>query len=83
MIRQLAQGKILFKTKEADISTPFYLVKNTETEMDIVVNTYSNLGGCKAIYKGKTYDVKFIKHLQMVGINVSQQYKYVLTKVKD
>ena len=80
MIRQLAQGKILFKTKDKDISSPFYLVKNTENEMDIVVNTHSNLGGYKAIYKDKIYDVKFIKHMAMVGIGVSQQYKYVLTR---
>lgn len=80
MIRQLADGKILFKTKDKDISSPFYLIKNAETEIDIIVNTYGKLDGCKAIYKDKYYDVKFIKHLQMVGIGVSQQYKYVLTR---
>lgn len=82
MIRQLANKKILFKTERFDVSSPFYMVKSTktETEMEIIVSELGNLDGCKAIYNGEKYDVKLIKHILQVGINVSQQYKYHLTK---
>ena len=82
MIRTLAYHQILFKTESGDLRSNFYMIKssNNERELDIIVATHGKLNGCKAIYRDKTYDVKLIKHLQMVGIGVSQQYKYVLTR---
>ncbi len=82
MIRQLSQYKIVFKKENGDLESRFYMVKsaNNETELDIIVETHGKLDGCKAIYREKVYDVKFIKQLNMVGIGVTQQYKYVLTR---
>ena len=80
MIRQLAKYKILFKTERVDISSHIYIEKSTETTMDIIVLRFKDLDGCKAIYDKETYDVKFVEHIPQVGIGVSQQYKYHLTK---
>ena len=80
MIRQLAKNQAIFKTKDMQWTSRFYIEKSTDKEMTIIVHGLDKLDGGKALYDSKTYDIKFIKHIVTVGIGVSQQYKYVLTK---